>query len=105
SWQKDGEHIQPIVQITTKLPASDHLHQVPIGCRYKPDIHFVRATAPETLELLFLQQAQQLRLQRERDVAYFVQEQRALVSHFEAPDSLRDGSSEGALLVTEQFTF
>src|SRR5882762_3719123 len=47
----------------------------------------------------------QLRLQGRRDVAYFAQKQRAFVSHFEAPDLLRDGTSEGALLMTEQFAF
>jgi hypothetical protein len=31
--QQDGEHVQTIIQVTAKLPASE------------PDIHFVRATA------------------------------------------------------------
>src|ERR1700722_18831699 len=43
--QQDGEDVQTIVQVTAKLPASYHLHEVPIRCRYQPDIHFVRATA------------------------------------------------------------
>src|SRR6266446_5433375 len=30
-WQKDGEHVQPIVQIAAKLTASDHLRKIPIG--------------------------------------------------------------------------
>jgi hypothetical protein len=37
---------QRIVQIITKLPVRYHLHQIPIGCRQNPNIHFVRATAP-----------------------------------------------------------
>src|SRR5207245_7871566 len=57
------------------------------------------------LEFLLLQHTQQLRLQCRRDVAYFVQQQSAFISHFEAPDLLRDGSGEGALLMTEQFAF
>ena len=44
--QERREDIQTIVQITSKLTASDHLHQIPIGCRHQPDIHFVGATAP-----------------------------------------------------------
>src|SRR6266849_9360119 len=44
--QQDGEDVQTIVQITAKLPASYHLDEIPIRCSYKPDIHFVRATAP-----------------------------------------------------------
>src|SRR6266478_7991566 len=44
--QQDGEDVQTIIQVTAKLPASYHLDQIPIGCGYKPDIHFVCATAP-----------------------------------------------------------
>ena len=53
--QQDGEDVQTIVQITAKLSTSYHLHQIAIGCRHQPDIHLVRATAPQTLELLLLQ--------------------------------------------------
>src|SRR3984957_12444303 len=42
--QQDGEDVQPIIQVTAKLPASDHLLQIAIGRGYQPDIHFVRAT-------------------------------------------------------------
>src|SRR5271154_6181549 len=44
--QQDGEDIQTIIQITAKLPASYHLHEIPIGRCYQPDFHLVRATAP-----------------------------------------------------------
>src|SRR5258708_2719093 len=47
----------------------------------------------------------QVRLQCRRDIAYFVQNQRAFIGHFEAPDLLSDGSGKGTLLVTEQFAF
>src|SRR3984957_9842196 len=43
--QQEGYDVQTIVQVTAKLPASYHLHEVPIRCRYQPDIHFVRSTA------------------------------------------------------------
>src|SRR5580693_7760984 len=44
--QQDGEDVQAIIQVTAKLPASYHLDQIAIGCRYQPDIHFVCAAAP-----------------------------------------------------------
>src|ERR1700722_12263683 len=103
--QQDGEDVQTIIHITAKLPASHHLHQIAIGRGDQPDIHFVGAPAAQSLELLLLQHAQQLRLQRRGDVAYFVEKQRTFVSHFEASDLLRDGSGEGTLLMTEQFAF
>jgi hypothetical protein len=80
--QKDEEGVQPIVQIAAKLTASDHLDHVPIRCRHQRDIHFVCATPVQSLELLFLQHGQQLRLQRRMEVAYFVQKQRVVVGHF-----------------------
>src|SRR6266498_870599 len=49
--------------------------------------------------------AQQLRLQLKRDVADFIQKQRAFVRQRESPDALRDRAGERALLVTEQFAF
>src|ERR1700686_3553550 len=42
--QQDGEDVQTIIQVTAKLTASYHLRQIPIGCRYQADIHFVRST-------------------------------------------------------------
>src|ERR1700686_1541089 len=44
--QQDGEDVEPIIQVTAKLPANYHLHEIPIRCRYKPNVHFVCATAP-----------------------------------------------------------
>jgi len=44
-------------------------------------------------------------LQLKRDVADFIQKQRAFVRQLESPDALRDRAGERALLVTEQFAF
>jgi hypothetical protein len=66
-----------------------------------PDIDFVSAVAAEPLKFLFLQDAKQFRLKFERDVAYFVQEERALVRHFEASYFLSNRSGECSLFVTE----
>src|SRR5712692_8255734 len=82
--QQDGEDVQTIVQVTAKLTASDHLDEVPIRCRYEPNVHLMSSTASQSLELLFLQHTQQLRLQGRGDVADFVQKQGAFIGHFEA---------------------
>ena len=50
----------------------------------------MRLRAAQALELLLLQDAQQLGLQRRRDVADLVEEQRAAVGQLEAADLLRD---------------
>ncbi len=59
----------------------------------------------EALELALLQDAQQLRLQFERDLANLIEEDGALVGELEAADALRDGAGEGAALVPEKFAF
>jgi len=44
-------------------------------------------------------------LQFERNFSYFVQKNRAAISHFESPNPLRDRSRERAFLVSEQLAF
>src|SRR6266700_1611247 len=70
--------------------------------RNQPNVHFVGASAAQAFELLFLQNAEQFRLQRRWDVAYFVQEECALISELETPNLLRDGSGERAFLVAKK---
>src|ERR1700747_3724598 len=36
--QQDGKNVQTIVQITAKLPVSDHLRQITICCCYQPNV-------------------------------------------------------------------
>ena len=64
-----------------------------------------RARAPHPLELLFLERAQDLGLQPERQVTNLVQEERSPVRHLEPSQLPPDGPGEGALLVTEQLAF
>ena len=97
----DREDIQTIVQIAAKLTSRYHVDQILIGRCNQPDIDFMGLTISRSFELLFLQHAQQLGLQRSRDVAHFVQEQRTLIGHFKAPDLLCDRSRKGALLMTD----
>src|SRR6185295_9809362 len=72
------------------------------GCD-EPDVDLVRLVAAESLEFLFLQHAEQLRLQLERNVADLVEKERALVGQLEAARFLCDRPGEGASLMTEQF--
>src|SRR5262249_42780376 len=52
-----------------------------------------------------LEHAEQFRLERERNVANFVEKQGAAVRHLEAADFLRDRARERAFLVAEQLAF
>jgi len=64
----------------------------------------MRLAAAETLKLLFLQDAQQLRLQCQWQISNFIEEKGSCMSHLEAPNFLGDGSGEGALLVAKKPT-
>ena len=76
----DGKHVQPVVQIAAELFFRDHRDEVAIRRGDQPDVHADRSRAAQPLELLFLQHPQQLRLQLQRNVADFVEEQRAAVA-------------------------
>ena len=70
----------------------------------QPDINLMSAVAAESLKFLLLQNAQQFRLKFERDVADFVQKERALVRQFKASHFLSDRSGKCSFFVTEQLT-
>src|ERR1700751_688526 len=76
-----------------------------MGCRNQPDVDAMRPATSQTLELLFLQDPQQLRLQRQGQISNFVQEKGPCVGHFEAANFLRDSPRESALLVSKEFAF
>ena len=84
------------------MPAATIVLEVPVGRRDDAHVDPLRARAADALELLLLEDAQQLRLQLERDVADLVEEERAAVRQLEAPDPLRDGAGERAALVAEE---
>src|SRR6516162_1067834 len=74
-------------------------------CRNQPDIDAMRPATSQTLELLLLQNPQQFRLQTQRHISDFVQEQSSSIGHFEAANLLRHSPSESTLLVSEEFAF
>src|SRR5688500_4554386 len=61
------------------------------------------ARAPKPLKFLLLQGAEEFRLEFQGNITDFVEEERAAVRQFEAPDALRDCASEGALFMAEEF--
>src|ERR1700687_2401336 len=103
--QKDGEHIQTIVEVTAKFASLHHLRQVPIRCSHQPHVHLVSPSAAQAFEFLFLQYAQQLGLQRRRNITHLVQEKSTFVGQLETANLLRYGSGERPLLVTQELAF
>ena len=103
-WQQDREHIQTVVEVAAKFAPLHHLRQITVRGSHQPNVHLMSASAAQAFELLFLQNAQQFGLQRQRNIAHLVQEERAFVGQFETANLLRDGSGEGAFLVAKELT-
>src|SRR6059058_2018807 len=98
----DREHVQPVVEIVPEPLLFHHPKEVAVRRGDEADVDLDRLRTAVPLELLLLQDAQQLRLELERDLADLVEEQRAAVGHLEAADLLGDGAGEGAPLVPEE---
>ena len=101
--REDGEDLEPVVEIAAELLLGDHLGEIAVGGGDEADIDGDGPVAAETLDLFLLQGAQELGLQVERNLADFVEKERALVGEFQAADLARDGPREGAFLVAEKF--
>src|SRR5438093_1379639 len=82
---------------STRVPAPTVPPDMPLG-----NVDANGSRAPQALELLFLQDAQQFGLQLAGNVADFVEKKRALVGQLESADLLGDGASERPFLVPEQ---
>src|SRR5262249_43626454 len=68
--------VQPMVQIATKHPRCDSFSQIAVRGRYHPHVDAPAAARSDGAYLAVLQRAQQLDLDRERDFAHLIQEQR-----------------------------
>src|SRR5262249_5635051 len=99
---RDREDVQAVVQIVTEAAPFDHPAEVPVRGGDQTDVDVDRPCPTETLELVLLQHAEELRLQLERDLAHLVEEERATVSELEPSDPLGDRAGERPPLVAEQ---
>ena len=101
-----GNHVQPIEEIGAKGALLNHLLEILV--RRGDDSHVDRrraAAAAQSLNLLLLERSEQFGLQFQRQIADFVQEQRAAVCGLKSSDRLRHRARERASLVAEEFAF
>jgi hypothetical protein len=102
--QRDRKYIQAIVQIAAKFSTRHHSLEVLVSRGDQTHVDAMRAPAPQPFEFLFLQNAEELGLQRERYVPDFIEEQGSFISQVETADFLRDRSGKGSPFVTKKFT-
>ena len=98
----DREHRQPEEQVLAELPLGHPLLEVAVGRGDDADVDVQRLGAADPLETPLLERAQDLRLQRQRQLADLVEEQRAAMRQLEPAGLARRRAGERALLVAEQ---
>ena len=101
--QADAEFRQPVVQIAAKRLLFHRGLKIRIGRRDHAEIHGLLARATDAVNSTRLQNPQQLRLHRHRQVGDFIQENGAALGQFERACLGLMGPGERSFLVPEQF--
>jgi hypothetical protein len=66
------KNIQPVKKVFAELIVSYHALQIAMRCGNQANVHANGLRTPQSFKLVFLQSAQQFRLQLEADVANFI---------------------------------
>ena len=70
--QRQGNHVQPVKQVGAKRSLGHHLRQPAVGGGDDAHVHMHGTGIAKAVEFPLLQHPQQLRLQAQRHLAYFV---------------------------------
>ncbi len=97
------QDIEPVVQVFPKASVVHRGRQVFVGGGHDPDVNVHLSRSTYRLNRPVLKNAKQFDLHVQRQVADFVEEQRAAVGHLEAAQTVCYRTSEGTLTVAEQF--
>ena len=100
--QAQGEDRQPMIQILAESPGPHGVVQVLASGGDDPDVDGLAPGAAETPDLVVLDDLQELRLERAREQADLVQEDRAAARGLEQAGLGLTRAGEGAALPTEQ---
>src|ERR1700678_2901488 len=99
--QNDLKNVQPVIKILTEQALPYAVLEVHICCGDDADIETDPFVATQPLNLLLLQNTQQFCLHGKRHIAYFIEENRAMVGRFKLPDPALDCPGKSAPHVAE----
>ncbi len=99
---RSTEHVEAEEQVLAEGAGRHHRAQVAVGGGDHPHVDLHRHGAAQPVERLLLQRPQHLGLERQRQLADLVEEQRAAVRDLEAARPPRDRAGERAAFVAEQ---
>ena len=103
--ERNREDAQPIVQVVAEGAVGDRLAQIPVRGRNDAHVHLLGGRRADALEAPFLQDAQQLGLEIERQIADFVEKQRPAMGQLESALARGDRARERAARVAEELAF
>ncbi len=98
----DADHAEPVVEIFAELAFGHPLLEVRVGRGEHADVHRLWTRLADRHDLALLQESQQLRLDVERQVADFVEEQRASDRRSNQSLLIGDRAGEAAAAMPEQ---
>ena len=91
--QLDPDHVEPEVEVLAKRTAAHLRLEIHVRGGHEPRVGAQGLGAADAVELLVLEHAQQLGLDRRRELADLVEEQRAATRLLEAPRAASGASS------------
>ncbi len=98
----DRDHLEAVEEVLAERPLARHRREVAVRRRHDAHRDRHRARAAEPLDLARLEEAQELHLRGERQLAHLVEEQRPAVRRGRPPLARARRPRERALLVAEQ---
>src|SRR5574341_279991 len=101
----DLDDVEPIEKIFPEPPLPDRAFQVHIGGREDAHVRSPGCGGPHALVFPFLEEAQQLRLEREGQIPDLVQQEGPALASGDASGVIADGAGERPLDMSEQLAF
>src|SRR5258707_6520606 len=99
----DRKNVKPVTEATPERARSDGRLQIAVSSSDHPNIRSDGSSSTNTLELVFLQNAQQSDLGLGRKLSDFIEEDSASFSQLKPPQASLSCPRERALLMTKQF--
>ena len=103
--QGDGHDVEPIEQILAERSLLDHLADITAGGGENAHIDLVVLVTADGREGQRLQNAKELGLQTQLEIADLVDEERSAIGLLESSDAAVGGAGECAADMPEQFAF
>src|SRR6187401_3029363 len=98
----DADHAKPVIEIFAEFTLRHPLLEVCVGRSEHSDVHGLWTRFPDGHDFALFQEAKEFRLDVERQVADFVEEQRASDSRANQPLLIGDRAREAAAAMSEQ---